>query len=139
MPTRATPDKRPDWTLIQLANHVLSAFDQLPISPRVIRLVPKTVSRRNGMKEITVYKVARIVVPVLAAALVTVGCASVESVEKAQATANSAMSAAQQAQQTAQQAGQAAQQAQQTADQARSDVSALSQRVNALAARGPRD
>ena len=83
------------------------------------------------------------VFPVVAAALLTVGCASVEDVEKAQATANSALSTAQQAGQAAQQAGQAASTAQQTADQARSEVSALSQKVDALAAahaaRGPRD
>lgn len=83
------------------------------------------------------------VIPVIAAALLTVGCASVESVEHAQATANTALSTAQQAGQAAQQAQQAAATAQQTADQARSEVSALSQKVDALAAmhaaRGPRD
>lgn len=81
--------------------------------------------------------------PVMAAALLTVGCATREDVEHAQATANTALSTAQQAGQAAQQAAQAAQQAQQTADQARSEVSALSQKVDALAAahaaRGPRD
>jgi len=81
--------------------------------------------------------------PVMAVALLTVGCASVSDVEKAQATANSALSTAQQAGQAAQQAQQAAATAQQTADQARSEVSALSQKVDALAAmhaaRGPRD
>jgi hypothetical protein len=80
--------------------------------------------------------------PVLAGALLTAGCVSRADVEKAQATANSALSTAQTAQQTATQAATAAQQAQQTADQARSEVSALSQKVDALAqmrARGPRD
>ena len=86
---------------------------------------------------------ATIVVPALAAALLTVGCATKDEVEHAQATANTALSTAQQAGSTAQQALQAAQQAQQTADQARSDVTALGQKVDALAqmhaARGPRD
>jgi len=83
------------------------------------------------------------VIPVMAAALLTVGCATKDEVEHAQATANTALSTAQQAGQAAQQAQQAAATAQQTADQARSEVSALSQKVDALAAmhaaRGPRD
>src|SRR6476660_9420846 len=62
------------------------------------------------------------------AALMVSGCATVESVERAQATADAGVAAAHQAQGTAQQALQAAQGAQQTADQARSEVSALSGR-----------
>lgn len=84
-----------------------------------------------------------IVLSVLAAGLLTTGCASVDSVEHAQATANTALSTAQSAATAAQQAQQAAAAAQQTADQARSEVTALSQKVDALAtmhaARGPRD
>jgi predicted HAD superfamily Cof-like phosphohydrolase len=107
--------------------------------------VSKKFSKSNGMKEIAMHKTGRrsFIFPVLAAALLTVGCASQESVEHAQATANSALSSAQQAGQAAQQAQQTATQAQQTADQARSEVTALSQKVDALAqmhaARGPRD
>ena len=74
------------------------------------------------------------------AALFMSGCATVESVERAQATADAGVAAAHQAQGTAQQALQAAQAAQQTADQARSEVGALSGRVDQLAAmhKGPR-
>lgn len=55
---------------------------------------------------------------IAASALVLSGCATVESVEKAQATADQAMSQAQGAQSTAQAAGAAAQRAQGTADSA---------------------
>lgn len=75
------------------------------------------------------------------AALLLSGCATVESVEHAQATADAAASAAHQAQGTANQALQAAQSAQQSADQARSEIGALSGRVDALERmprRGPR-
>jgi uncharacterized protein YceK len=74
------------------------------------------------------------------AALFMSGCATVESVEKAQATADAAGAAAHQAQGTADQAMQAAQGAQQAADQARSEVGALGGRVNALEQmhKGPR-
>ena len=54
----------------------------------------------------------------MAGALVLGGCASQESVEKAQATANSAMTAAQGAQSAADAAGAAAQKAQASADAA---------------------
>jgi phage shock protein A len=75
-------------------------------------------------------------IPLLAAgagALALSACATVESVQHAQGTADQALSAAQAAQQTANGA-------QQTADQARSEVNALGQRVDALEAkhRGPR-
>jgi len=67
-----------------------------------------------------------------AAALFVTGCASVDDVKHAQATADQALSMAQAAQQTASSAQQTAQAAQQSADQARSDVNALSQRVDSL-------
>jgi uncharacterized lipoprotein NlpE involved in copper resistance len=86
------------------------------------------------MKETAMHKMGRAgyIIPVMAVALLTVGCVTREDVEHAQATANSALSAAQQASQAAQQAQQAAGTAQQTADQARSEASALSQRVDVL-------
>ena len=76
----------------------------------------------------------------VAAALCLSACASVEDVEKAQATADAGVAAAHQAQSTAQQALQAAQGAQQTADQARSEIGAVSSRVDALEQmhKGPR-
>jgi hypothetical protein len=64
---------------------------------------------------------------VAAVGLATSGCATRESVEHAQATADQALSTAQQAQQTATSAMSAAQAAQQGVDQ-------LNQRVNALEA-----
>ena len=57
-------------------------------------------------------------VTLVGAALVLGGCASNSDVEKAQSTADQALSTAQQAQQTAQQAMSAAQSADQKADQA---------------------
>ena len=63
------------------------------------------------------------------------GCASVDDVKHAQATADQALSAAQQAQSTATAAQQAAQAAQQSADKANADVNALTQRVNDLEAK----
>lgn len=62
------------------------------------------------------------------------GCASVDDVKHAQATADQALSAAQAAQSTANAAQQAAQAAQQSADSAHSDINALTQRVNTLEA-----
>ncbi len=60
------------------------------------------------------------------------GCASVDDVKHAQATADQALSVAQGAQSTATAAQQAAQAAQQSADSAHSDINALTQRVNTL-------
>lgn len=62
------------------------------------------------------------------AALLVSGCATVDDVNKAQGTADQAMSAAQHAQGTADQALSAAQSAQQSIDQVRSDVDALKAR-----------
>jgi polyhydroxyalkanoate synthesis regulator phasin len=62
------------------------------------------------------------------------GCASVDDVKHAQATADQALSAAQAAQSTANAAQQAAQAAQQSADSAHSDINSLTQRVNTLEA-----
>ena len=84
------------------------------------------------------FKAREIVMALGTAAVLLGGCASVDDVKKAQATADAAMSAAQQAEQTGQQAQQAAQRAQQTADQAQAGVSALEQKLNAHV-RGPRD
>ncbi|HEX4861478.1 MAG TPA: hypothetical protein VFV07_09590 [Rhizomicrobium sp.] len=74
-------------------------------------------------------------VSALAGALMVGGCATEDEVQKAQATADQAMSAAQAAQQTANQAQSAAQSAQQGVDQLRSDVNSLNQRVDDLSKR----
>lgn len=65
------------------------------------------------------------------AALILSGCASTDAVQKAQSTADQAMSAAQHAQQTADQALSAAQAAQKSAD----DNSA---KIDQMGHRGPR-
>lgn len=72
------------------------------------------------------------------AALLVTGCASVEDVKHAQATADQALSTAQSAQSTAQAAQSAAQAAQQAADQNRSDINSLKQRVDELHKKGER-
>ena len=131
----------PDWTFVQLAKHVPGAFINCQIRHK--HLVPRE-NPRSKERNVVMPNIGSrtFLFPVLAAALLTVGCATKEEVEHAQATANTALSTAQQAGQAAQQAQQAAATAQQTADQARSEVSALSQKVDALAqmrARGPRD
>jgi len=92
----------------------------------------------------------------LGALTLLAGCASVDDVKRAQATADqgvslanqaqqtasSAQSTAQAAQSTAQSAGQAAQAAQQAADRANADIASLGQRVQVLEEkpkRGQRD
>jgi hypothetical protein len=72
---------------------------------------------------------------VTAAGLAMSGCATVEDVKHAQATADQALSTAQQAQSTANAAGQAAAAAQASADKANAGVDSLNARVNALEAR----
>ncbi len=67
-----------------------------------------------------------------AAALVLSGCASTDAVQKAQSTADQALSAAQAAQQSANQAQSAATAAGQKADQNSSRIDALGQRVDSL-------
>lgn len=64
--------------------------------------------------------------------LVMGGCASVDDVKRAQATADQALDAAHQAQQSASTAQSAAQGAQQSADQAKAGVSALDQKVQGV-------
>jgi outer membrane murein-binding lipoprotein Lpp len=64
-------------------------------------------------------------VAVIGGTLLLAGCASVDDVKRAQATADQALDAAHNAQS-------AADRAQQTADQARSDVNALSGRVSTV-------
>ena len=66
------------------------------------------------------------------------GCATKEEVERAQATADSALSAANQAQQTGTAAQAAAQNAQQGVDQLRSDVNALNQKIDQIPRKGQR-
>lgn len=72
---------------------------------------------------------------VAAAGLAMSGCASVDEVKHAQATADQALSTAQQAQQTATSAMSAAQAAQQSADKANAGVDQLNQRMNELEAK----
>jgi outer membrane murein-binding lipoprotein Lpp len=66
-----------------------------------------------------------VLVAAVGATLLLSGCATTEDVQKAQSTADQALSAAQQAQQSASSA-------QQTADQARAGVSELNQRVDGI-------
>jgi len=67
------------------------------------------------------------------AALLLGGCASIDDVKNAQATADRALSAAQNAQGTADQALSAARNAQQTADQAKSDAANANARIDGMA------